>query len=116
MSPNKPIRKVFTLPADVAADIERAAARWEVSEAEAIRRLLVEGLRSLGKPEVLLERCRDALAEGRSFGWILANIVDGHPRLVSYSLNDGRLVITLTGNCLVTYDEASGAWDVRRGA
>ena len=96
MSPNKPIRKVFTLPADVPADIE--------------------GLRSLGKPEVLLERCRDALAEGRSFGWILANIVDGHPRLVSYSLNDGRLVITLTGNCLVTYDEASGAWDVRRGA
>jgi len=94
--PMKPIRKLVTLPPDLADRFEKfRTSIGTPSESEALKTLIEDGLKMRDTPEDLLERCEMLTSRGRSIGDIINLVTKDHPLVQSSVLDQESLIVYL---------------------
>ena len=92
----KSVRKLVTLPADLAERVESfRASRGASSESDALKALIEDGLKMRDKPEDLFQRCETSTLGGQSIGDIINLVTSDHPLVHSTVLDDESLIVYL---------------------
>jgi hypothetical protein len=95
-TPKKTVRKLVTLPLDIAERVEQFRAKSSaVSESDALKALIEGGLSRYDKPSDLLLRCQTATERGQTIGDIINSITADHPLVKSTTLESSTLFIYL---------------------
>lgn len=112
VNPDTTVRKIFSMPREMAERVDAfRKSHGAQSEADALRRLIETGLMQYETAEELKERCAKALSSGKTFGWIMQNILEPHPRVFSVSLDEERLFIVMKDDDFITYYRQKDMWE-----
>jgi hypothetical protein len=78
--PKKAIRKLVTLPLELALEVDRFRQESSAtSESDALKVLIAWGLTRQDKPQDLFERCKRATDNGSTIGDVITSVVADHP-------------------------------------
>jgi hypothetical protein len=78
--PKKSIRKLVTLPPDLAERVEKfRAVSGASSESDALKLLIEAGLKLRDRPADLFQRCETSTLSGQSIGEIIGLVTSDHP-------------------------------------
>ncbi|WP_428246043.1 hypothetical protein [Ferrovibrio sp.] len=92
----KTVRKLVTLPADLAERVEDFRITRGIStESDALKVLIEDGLKTKDKPSDLFKRCQTATARGQSVGDIINFLTADHPLITSTTIDADYLYIYL---------------------
>lgn len=92
----KTVRRLVTLPLDVAARVDLYQQSQCVrSGSEALRALIDIGLTMTDTPNDLFDRLQAAAQEGRTLVDVINRLIDGHPLVASTTIDSGSVVIAL---------------------
>lgn len=104
-------RKLVTMPDVLVSRIQiHQQLKGLNSEAKAIRELLEVGLNVAETPESKMLRCKYAHDEGRSFGWIVSNILDADPLLIHAHIDEKGLRALFNGSQFLEYSIENKTW------
>ncbi|MTI10187.1 hypothetical protein [Curvivirga aplysinae] len=104
-------RKVVNLSSDLLSRINIYQEKNNIaSEGEAFRQLIELGLNTQESNEDISMRCRIAKDEGKSFGWIIANILDNLPQVVGYEVTSKGLTVTFSNADVLVGKKDSDKW------
>ena len=94
--PKRSIRKLVTLPPDLAERVEHfRQTSGASSESDALKVLIEDGLKMRDKPEDLFRRCETASTSGQSIGDIINLLTSDHPLVESTVLDSESLTVYL---------------------
>lgn len=95
-TPKKSVRKLVTLPLDVAVRVDRyRATAGAASESEALKILIEAGLKIYDTQDDLFNRCVESTTTGQPLGDLITRTVADHPLVVSAVMNQEELTIHL---------------------
>lgn len=95
-TPKKPIRKLVTLPPDLADRVEKFREYSNASsESDALKTLIEDGLKLRDRPEDLFRRCETSTAAGQSLGEIINLVTSDHPLVERTVLDNEALIVDL---------------------
>lgn len=78
--PRKTVRKLVTLPLEVAEEVDRfREATGASSDSDALKVLISWGLTRSDTPRDLFERCKRATTSGATLGDVITSVVADHP-------------------------------------
>jgi hypothetical protein len=94
--PRKSVRKLITLPPDLAERVEKfRETSGASSESEALKALVEAGLKLRDRPEDLFQRCETSTSGGQSIGEIINLVTTDHPLVESTVTDKEALTVYL---------------------
>lgn len=93
---SKSIRKLVTLPPDLAERVEKfRQSIGAVSESDALKALIEDGLKLRDAPADLWQRCLTLTSSGKSIGDIINLVTSEHPLVESTLIDHDFLVVNI---------------------
>jgi hypothetical protein len=94
--PKKTVRKLVTLPVELAEEVDRfREVTGASSESDALKVLIGWGLTRSDKPVDLFERCKRATASGLALGDVITSVVADHPLVENATVSGSTLDVYL---------------------
>jgi hypothetical protein len=92
----KSIRKLVTLPPDLAERVETFRENiGAASESDALKALIENGLQSYDKPRDLYLRCLTMTSSGKSIADVINFVTSGHPLIKSTFVDKDDLIVNI---------------------